>query len=317
MRARALRRWCTSFGVDCVTLKSYVLFAYAAQALTVHKTQALSIKHTVLACLEGVFAQGHVYVMVSRVTDPANFALCGLPPKDLVDDVAAALRESGEDIDDVFQRACTNCNEHVYDPCRQGAISDRFAKRYQKERTISVKHRYLAETLNPQPRAFSVIHRLLSWIDRCDEAAQRGEARPPFVSDDGSAVFPPGSSGDEERLWWLTDVKRKQDKDKDADGKVGDKGDEDGPPESDVDEDQDPKPADALTSDSDADPEQLDDDGLRSQSQTVRLPLARSATRRKLVNREPIVAWRLNDGPQARTRSFAGSSDAAGHDEDP
>ena len=30
--------------------------------------------------LEGCFAQGHVYVLVSRVTDPANLALVGLPP---------------------------------------------------------------------------------------------------------------------------------------------------------------------------------------------------------------------------------------------
>ena len=38
-----------------------------AYALTVHKTQALSIKHLVLGCLEGCFAIGHVYVLVSRV----------------------------------------------------------------------------------------------------------------------------------------------------------------------------------------------------------------------------------------------------------
>ena len=33
-----------------------------AYALTVHKTQALSIKHIVRGCIEGVFAQGQVYV---------------------------------------------------------------------------------------------------------------------------------------------------------------------------------------------------------------------------------------------------------------
>ena len=38
-----------------------------AYALTVHKTQALSIKHLVLGCLEGVFALGQVYVLMSRV----------------------------------------------------------------------------------------------------------------------------------------------------------------------------------------------------------------------------------------------------------
>ena len=31
-------------------------------ALTVHKTQALSIKHLVLGCLEGVFALGQVLI---------------------------------------------------------------------------------------------------------------------------------------------------------------------------------------------------------------------------------------------------------------
>ena len=41
-----------------------------AYALTIHKTQALSIKHLVIGCLEGVFAMGQVYVLISRVTDP-------------------------------------------------------------------------------------------------------------------------------------------------------------------------------------------------------------------------------------------------------
>ena len=50
-----------------------------AYALTVHKTQALSIKHVVLGCLEGVFALGQVYVLISRVTDPGNFSLLGIP----------------------------------------------------------------------------------------------------------------------------------------------------------------------------------------------------------------------------------------------
>jgi len=47
-------------------------------ALTVHKTQALSIKHAVRGCLEGVFAMGQIYVMFSRVTDPQNLELVGL-----------------------------------------------------------------------------------------------------------------------------------------------------------------------------------------------------------------------------------------------
>ena len=46
-------------------------------ALTVHKTQALSIKHVVRGCLEGVFAMGQVYVLFSRVTDPRHLELIG------------------------------------------------------------------------------------------------------------------------------------------------------------------------------------------------------------------------------------------------
>ena len=57
-------------------------------ALTCHKVQALTIKHVVRACLEGIFAWGSVYVMFSRVTDPRNLRLVGLPPYDLLDDVA-------------------------------------------------------------------------------------------------------------------------------------------------------------------------------------------------------------------------------------
>ncbi len=34
-------------------------------ALTIHKTQALSIKHIVRGCLEGIFAFGQLYVLVS------------------------------------------------------------------------------------------------------------------------------------------------------------------------------------------------------------------------------------------------------------
>ncbi len=33
---------------------------------------------------------GQVYVLVSRVTDPKNFHLCGIPPKDMEEEVAQA-----------------------------------------------------------------------------------------------------------------------------------------------------------------------------------------------------------------------------------
>ena len=44
---------------DLVLLMIPIVPAYA---LTIHKVQALSIKHLVLGCVEGIFAQGQVYV---------------------------------------------------------------------------------------------------------------------------------------------------------------------------------------------------------------------------------------------------------------
>ena len=66
-----------------------------AYGLTVHKVQALTIAHIVRGCLEGVFAAGSLYVLISRVTDPKNFQLVGLPPTDLLDDVAEELQRRG------------------------------------------------------------------------------------------------------------------------------------------------------------------------------------------------------------------------------
>ena len=59
-------------------------------------------------------------MLISRCTDPANFALVGLPPYDLLDDLAHALREKGLDIDQVFERAVSCTSEFIYDPCRSG-----------------------------------------------------------------------------------------------------------------------------------------------------------------------------------------------------
>ena len=54
-----------------------------AYGLSIHKVQSLTMLGKVLGCLEGVFAHGQVYVLVSRVTDPANLVLIGLPPEGL------------------------------------------------------------------------------------------------------------------------------------------------------------------------------------------------------------------------------------------
>ena len=73
-----------------------------AYCLTNHKVQALTIRHTVDGCLEGVFAHGQVYVQVSRVVDPDRYAAVGLLPEDLLDEVAAAWAAQGWDVDDLL-----------------------------------------------------------------------------------------------------------------------------------------------------------------------------------------------------------------------
>eukprot|EP00973_Karenia_brevis_P015302 2093514-Karenia_brevis.AAC.1 len=76
-------------------------------AATKHKLQALSLAHFVLTCIEGLFAYGQLYVAASRVTDPILFKLVGLPPLDLLDDVAKAWRARGLDVNNCFRDACT------------------------------------------------------------------------------------------------------------------------------------------------------------------------------------------------------------------
>ena len=172
-----------------------------------------------------------------------------------MDDLVHALRAAGLDVDVVFQKAAVVSGEFIYDPCRSGTYRDRFAQKYNKERSIPINWRSLAATLNPQPVAFGVIRRLLGWIDRCDEASQRNLPTPPFRAEDDSPIFPP--EGSEEELWWLTDVKRKAEDEK--------KPDEDGPPSSESDAQEgvdEQKAADALTEDSDPDSPRSDQEPL-------------------------------------------------------
>jgi len=183
-----------------------------AYALTIHKTQALSIKHLVVGCLEGVFAMGQVYVLISRVTDPRNFLLCGLPPKDLWEDVSQAWLRAGLNIDDCWKRACSVTNEWTYDP-GAGPLKTRIRQRIMTERCIPLKNRPLSEVLNPQPEASVVIQRVLDWIDRVDRASQTGEPKPDFETEEGDPIFP-----EDDDPWWLTDVSRRVAQEEKVDG---------------------------------------------------------------------------------------------------
>jgi len=174
-----------------------------AYALTIHKTQALSIKHVVCGCLEGIFAWGQLYVLISRVTDPANLHLIGLPPKDLVEEVGSALKRAGYSDIDAFIRWTDVSREWEYK-----ASSKSFAQKYIRERQVPMTHKTLEEILNPQPVAGRVLLKLLDYIDRVDRASKDGSPRPKFLGDDREPIFPP--SGHPDELWWLTELSRRK-----------------------------------------------------------------------------------------------------------
>ena len=91
------------------------------------------MKDIVRGCLEGVFALGQVYVLVSRVTDPRNFELIGVPPADLLEEVAAAWRAAGLDVVECLRRAVTVTDEWVYTP-GVGELRDRLTPKRKAER---------------------------------------------------------------------------------------------------------------------------------------------------------------------------------------
>ena len=136
-------------------------------------------------------------MLVSRVTDPANFCLVGLPPWDILEDLAAALRAKGLDVDQVFERSVKCSGEFIYDPCKSGGLKDRFTQKYNSQRTVPISWRSLAVSLNPQPVAFAVIRRVLEWIDRCDDASKQNLPATPFETENGTPILPPEGSEDE------------------------------------------------------------------------------------------------------------------------
>ena len=143
--------------------------------------------------------------------------MVGIPPKDLLEDVAKALITARIDADAFFETACTITGEWKYDRTK-ARLKDRIDQKFCNERSVPLKFRTLAECLNPQPDAQVVFRRLLDWIDRCDLASQVGHPKPAFETLDGDPIFPK----DEDDAWWLTDVSKRV-----AAENV--KGDEDGP----------------------------------------------------------------------------------------
>ena len=81
-----------------------------------------------------------VYVLISRVTDPQNLMLTGLPPKDLWEDISQLWLRAGINIDDAWKRARSVTNEWVYEP-GPGPLKSRIRQRIMHERSIPLKNR--------------------------------------------------------------------------------------------------------------------------------------------------------------------------------
>ena len=156
-----------------------------------------------------MFALGQLYVLWSRVTDPTLFHAVGLPPADLLDDVAKAWAGAGLDVNVCFRAAVDVTGERSYtdaptgvDPCV--SVRSRLKQVRQEEARVKLQLFTLTEILNPQPRAADVVHALLAWVDAADRASQEHREAPPFEREDGSPIFPEGEE------WWLTEISKRR-----------------------------------------------------------------------------------------------------------
>ena len=137
-----------------------------------------------------MFALGQLYVLWSRVTDPNLFHAVGLPPTDLLDDVAKAWAAADLDVNACLRAAANVTGEWSYtdapngvDPCVN--VCGRLKQVRQEEARVKLQLFTLSEILNPQPRAADVAHALLAWIDAADMASQEQRDAPPFLRVDG------------------------------------------------------------------------------------------------------------------------------------
>ena len=94
-----------------------------------------------------------MYVRAPLGTDPMNFELLGLPPKDLVSSLAVALRSAGYDYDEIFERCTAISNEWNYNATSTSNVAERFSQKYIRQRSVPMTHKTLEEILNPQPVA--------------------------------------------------------------------------------------------------------------------------------------------------------------------
>ena len=90
------------------------------------------------------------------VTDPRNFELIGVPPKDLLEAVANAWAAAGLDVVECL-RLCTLVTGEFQYHESEPAIKERIKPKRIDAKTIPVKNKTLSELLDPQPRCSAVL----------------------------------------------------------------------------------------------------------------------------------------------------------------
>ena len=119
-----------------------------------------------------------------------------------------AWAAAGHDVDKCFETAVQVTDEWTYarTPRGQDACTDvrsRLTPKYVEQRRVPLVLRTAKQVLQPQPEAAAVLHELLAWISRVDEAARRGDPRPPTRQLNGQPLFPNSK-------WWLTEMERRR-----------------------------------------------------------------------------------------------------------
>ena len=90
---------------------------------------------------------------------------------------------------------------HGQNPCT--GVRARLTPKYVEQRRVKLVLRTTKEVLQPQPEAAAVLHEVLAWISRVDEAAQQGKPKPPSCRFNGEPHFPTTK-------WWLTEMERRR-----------------------------------------------------------------------------------------------------------
>ena len=162
---------------------------------------------------ESIFAHGQVYVLWSRITKPSDFHLVGLPPVDLLNEVAAAWKAAGLNVDTCFAHAVNVTNDWQYTPASNNEdatknVAARLKAKWDHQRRVPLKLRRTKDILRPQPATATVLESILNWIDEQDLASQKPNAdkkTSPRAVQNFIEILRAAPKD-----WWMTEMERRK-----------------------------------------------------------------------------------------------------------